>query len=201
MRIDDINKTAGDLAKVLKKNEKELRKQLTDAKEAERRFVPIEKGLDTAQADEINKALERAGSRKADLPNYPGLHWREEQKRSYPHGTLAAHIIGFSNAEGKGQAGIEQAQNDVLYGAVIKRQQERDRLGRVYDEVVTEKEPPKDIVLTIDNTTQYFVEQALEKAVTNSNARSGMAVVISNKTGEVLAMKIIRPLTQISSVR
>ena len=53
---------------------------------------------------------------------------------------------------------------------------------------MTEKEPPKDIILTIDNTTQYFVEQALEKAVKQSNAKSGMAVVLSNKTGEVLAM-------------
>ena len=188
MRIDDINKAAKDLAKILKKNEKTLREQLSDAKEMERRFVPLEKGLDTAQADEINKALDRSGVSKSDLPNYPGLHWREEQKRSYPHGSLAAHVIGFSDAAGVGQAGVEQAQNTALYGAVIKRQQERDRLGRVYDEVVTEKEPPKDVILTIDNTTQYFVEQALENAVKQSNAKSGMAVVLSNKTGEVLAM-------------
>ncbi len=188
MRMDDINAAAKDLAKILKKSEKELREQLADAKEAERRFVPLEKGLDTARSDEINKALDRSGVRKSDLPNYPGLHWRDEQRRSYPHGTLAAHVIGFSDAAGVGQAGIEQAQNVALYGAVIKRQQERDRLGRVYDEVVTEKEPPKDVILTIDNTTQYFVEQALEKAVKQSNAKSGMVVVLSNKTGEVLAM-------------
>ena len=43
-------------------------------------------------------------------------------------------MIGFSNAEDDGKAGIEQSQDDVLHGAIIKKVQERDRLGRVYDE-------------------------------------------------------------------
>ena len=187
-QINDVAKTAKDLSKLLKTNEKALRTQLEEGRSLERRYVPLAKGLDEPQVQEINKALETSGIRKSDTPKYEGLYWREDQKRSYPHNTLAAHVIGFSNNDGVGQAGIEQSRNDMLYGAVIKRQQERDRLGRVYDEVVSEKEPAKDIVLTLDNSVQYFAEQALEKAVKNSNAKAGMAIVISNKTGEILAM-------------
>lgn len=187
-KIKDVAQTAKDLSKLLKISEKTLSAQLNEAKSLERKFVPLAKGLEEPEVQEINKSLEKIGLRKSDQPKYEGLHWREDQKRSYPHKTLAAHVIGFSNNDGVGQAGIEQSRNEMLYGAVIRKQQERDRLGRVYDEVVSEKEPAKDIILTLDNSVQYFAEQALEKAVKNSNAKAGMAIVISNKTGEILAM-------------
>ncbi len=187
-RIDDVPATAKLLSKTLNLKEVDLRQRLEEAQSLQRKFVPIAQGLDSTEVETINRALERPDVRKADNPRYNGLHWREDQKRSYPNNSLAAHIVGFSNKAGVGQAGIEQSQNDILYGAVIRRLQERDRLGRVYDEVVTEKEPAKDIVLTIDAATQFAVEAALSKAVTNSNATSGMAVVIANKTGEILAL-------------
>ncbi|MEO8649135.1 MAG: penicillin-binding protein 2 [Acidobacteriota bacterium] len=186
--ISDAKAAAKSLAKALGQNEQSLFKLLSSAKEDDRRFVPIAKGLDETEVQKINKALEDQNIKKATSPKSEGLYWRDDQKRSYPNGSLAAHIIGFSNADGMGQAGIEQSQNEILYGAVIKRTFERDRLGRVYDEVVSEKEPPKDIVLTISNPIQFATERALERAVKASNARSGMAVVIANKTGEVLAM-------------
>ncbi len=186
--IDDTKGAAKTISKVLNVKETELAKQLAEAKADEKKFFSLAKGLDEEAVQKINKALEDPAVRKADLPKFNGLHWREDQKRRYPNQTLAAHIIGFSNADGVGQAGIEQSQNDILFGAVIKKLQERDRLGRVYDETVSEKEPPKDIVLTISKPIQYMTEQALEKAVKASSARSGIAVVIDNKTGEVLAM-------------
>ncbi len=187
-KIEDIEKTAVDLAKILKLNKEKLLEQLREAKDLEKRYLPVVKGLDAAEAQKVNAALETEGVRKSDLPNYAGLHWREEQERSYPHQALAAHVIGFSNNDGVGQAGIEQSQNDVLYGAVIKRRQERDRLGRVYDETVSEKEPPNDVVLTISSSMQYKTEEALEKAVKASASRAGMAIVIDHKTGEILAL-------------
>ncbi|MEO7672706.1 MAG: penicillin-binding protein 2, partial [Pyrinomonadaceae bacterium] len=186
--IEDTKGAAKAIAKALNVKESDLSKQLVEAKKDEKRFLPLAKGLDDEAFQRINKALEDSSVRKPDLPKFTGLHWREDQKRSYPYKTLAAHIIGFSNADGVGQAGIEQSQNDSLFGAVIKRMQERDRLGRVYDETVSEKEPPKDIVLTISTPIQYMTEQALEKAVKASSAKSGIAVVIDNKTGEILAM-------------
>src|SRR5205085_6315205 len=59
---------------------------------------------------------------------------------------------------------------------------------RVYDETIVERDAPSDVVLTIDSAYQYMVEQALERGVKNAQARSGMAVVLDPKTGEILAL-------------
>src|SRR5688500_5100387 len=186
--LADVKAAAKAVAKALNLNETKLAQQLSNAKADERRFVPIAKGLDDETVHRVNRLLEDPKLTKPDAPRYEGLHWREDQKRSYPYETLAAHVIGFSNAEGNGQAGIEQSRNDDLFGAVIKKLQERDRLGRVYDETVTEKEPPKDVVLTISIPIQFAADQAIEKRVKESGAKAGMAVVIDNRTGEILAM-------------
>lgn len=186
--MSDLKASAKKLAKVLGGNETSLIKQLSSAKEDERRFLPLAKGLDEEAVQRINKTLETANVNKAGYPRAEGLYWRDDQKRSYPNGSLAAHIIGFSNSDGVGQAGIEQSQNSKLFGAVIKTTQERDRLGRVYDETVSEQEPPSDVYLTIDIAIQYKTEQALERAVRATNAKSGSAIVIDHKTGDVLAL-------------
>ncbi|MGD9628328.1 MAG: peptidoglycan D,D-transpeptidase FtsI family protein [Pyrinomonadaceae bacterium] len=186
--IEDPAATAKLLAKAAGADQKAIARQLTEGKETDRRYVPLIKGLTEEQAENINKRLESPGLKKADLPKYQGLHWRGEQTRSYPNDSLAAHVIGFSNNDGVGQAGIEQSQNDLLYGAVIKRVQERDRLGRVYDEQISEKEPPKDVMLTIRSSIQHKAEGPLAKAVTNSGAKAGMVIVLDHKTGEILAM-------------
>jgi len=186
--ITDVKATAKTLAGVLDLNAAKLTQQLTDAKSAERKFVPLVKGLDTESAERVNRLLEDPKLSKSDTPKFEGVHWREEQERSYAYGTLAAHVIGFSNLEGNGQAGIEQSQNDVLYGSVIKVTQERDRLGQVYDETVTETQPPKDVVLTLSVPIQDATDLALAEGVKRTGAKSGSAVVIDNKTGEILAL-------------
>ena len=186
--IEEVAVTAKAVARAAGANYKSLYKLLSEGKETGRRFVPLVRGLDDETADRINKTLDTTNLKKADLPRYPGLHWREEQSRTYPNESLAAQVVGFSNTDGVGQAGIEQSQNDVLYGAVIRRVQERDRLGRVYDEHVPEKEPPHDVTLTISKSIQYKTQVPLEEAVRNASARSGMAIVMDHRTGEILAM-------------
>lgn len=188
MEIDDLPAAAKAISKVTGVHEAQFLKRLTEARDDERKFLPIVKGLDEPDVQRINKSLEDPAIKKTGTPKYAGLYWREEQKRSYPQQRLAAHVIGFSNDNGVGQAGIEQSQNELLYGAVIKKVQERDRHGRIYDETVSEKEPPKDVVLTLASSMQYKADEAVEKAVRASGARSGMAVVIDHKTGEILAL-------------
>lgn len=186
--IDDVSAAAKDVARSLGINSGPLAKQLKAAKDAGKRYMPIAKKLEETIVQKVNKSLQMPELSKADLPRYAGLHWQEDQKRSYPNGTLAANVIGFSNADDEGQAGIERSQDDILHGAVIKKVQDRDRLGRIYDETVFEREPPKDIVLTISNSIQYKTEQALAEGVRNANAKSGMAIVIDQRTGEILAL-------------
>ena len=148
--IADPDASANVVAKTVKLDANQIAANLKQAKEANKRYIPIAKKLDEEVAQKINRTLDTPEVKKADLPNFAGLHWRDDQKRSYPYQSLAAQVVGFSNAEDDGKAGIEQSQDDVLHGAIIKKLQERDRLGRVYDETVFERETPSDIVLTID---------------------------------------------------
>lgn len=186
--IEDVEATAQAVAAALKIKPDQITKDLREGKETNKRFVWLAQKLDEDQAQQLNKKLETYDLKKLDLPKYKGLHWREEQKRSYPYKNLAAQIVGFSNADDIGQAGIEQSQEAILRGNVVKKWQDRDRLGRVYEEQEATREPPKDVVLTISHSIQYKVEQALEKGARASNAKSGMAIVLDPRSGEILAM-------------
>lgn len=187
--IEDLETTAKEAAKALKLKPSDVLKDLREAKESGKRFIVLARKLNDDAVRKVNEALEVEKLKKSDLPKFPGLHWKEEQKRSYPYNTLAAHVVGFSNAEDVGGAGVEQSQDELLHGAVIKGWQDRDRLGRVYDEEsFEEREPPKDVVLTIGSSIQYKTEQALEKGVKAAGAKSGTAIVLDPRTGEILAM-------------
>lgn len=119
-----------------------------------------------------------------------GIYQRKEYRREYPEGPAAAHIVGFTNIEDKGQEGIELAFDQALAGRAGSRRVIKDRLGRVV-EGVGEQVPPvdgKDIQLSIDSKIQFFAYQKLRHAVTTHKARGGSVVVIDTNTGEVLAM-------------
>lgn len=188
--IDDVEATAKSLAKVLKLKASEVSANLKAAKEKNNRYVVFARKLDEDAVEKVNQGLEDENVKKSDLPKFTGLHWQEEQRRSYPQGTLAAQVIGFSNAADVGSAGIEQSQEKNLRGAVIEGWEDRDRLGRVYDESseLEDREPPKDVYLTLSYSIQYKVEQALEQGVKAANAKSGMAIVMIPQTGEILAL-------------
>lgn len=186
--IVDVDATARSVAKALKLDATQVAAQIRAGKEGNKKFVAIAKKLDSETAEKIDKALDNPDIKKADLPNFTGLHWSDDQKRRYPNGTLAAQVVGFNDGDDKGQAGIEQSQDEILHGRIIKKLQERDRLGRVYDETTFERDTPSDIVLTIDTGFQYIAEQALERGVLAAQAASGMVIVMVPKTGEVLAL-------------
>ncbi len=186
--IPDPETTGRAIAKALELDPNQTIAQLRQAKDANKRFVPLIKKVDDEAAQRINKRLDDPQIKKPDLPSFVGLHWRDDQRRSYPYERLAAQVIGFTDAADEGKAGVEQSQDDVLHGAVVKQLQERDRLGRVYGETAIEREEPSDIVLTIDAGFQYIAEQALERGVRGSSAKSGMAVVMNPKTGAIIAL-------------
>lgn len=188
LEIADVKAAATVIAKAVDLNVGTLTKQLTEAKAARKRFVPLLQKVDSETVQKLNKLLETDNVRKGDLPKFEGLHWSDDQTRNYPYGSMASQVIGFSDIDGKGMAGIEQSQNDLLYGSTLKKRQERDRLGRIYDETVSETTPPADVTLTIAASLQSKTEQALENGVKNANARSGVAIAISPKTGEILAL-------------
>ncbi|REK13890.1 MAG: penicillin-binding protein 2 [Acidobacteria bacterium] len=186
--IEDEKSVSEKLAKVLDLDRKALAADLKEGRENGRRFIWIARKVSDEVFRAVNKAFSDSGDEAATTVGHPGLGWRKEQRREYPHNELAAHVIGFSNSNDEGQSGVERSQEDVLKGETVSKWRERDRLGRVYIETGTEREPPKDIVLTIDSTIQFDTEMALAKGVKDANAIAGKAVVLDHKTGEILAM-------------
>ena len=175
-RIEDADKIANEVAGVLEVKSDEILKLLREGKENNKKFVWLARKLDEDTSQKIDDFHE------------PGLYWIEEEKRMYPYNTLAAQVIGFSNFENIGSAGIEQSQDTLLYGALVKGWRDRDRLGRVYDREEVKLDPPKDIILTIRASIQYKAEQALKEGIKNTGAKSGTAIVLDPHTGEILAM-------------
>ncbi|MCE2660758.1 MAG: penicillin-binding protein 2, partial [Rubrivivax sp.] len=119
-----------------------------------------------------------------------GLYRQREFKRSYPEGETIAQVVGRTDSDEKGIEGIERQFNGVLKGTDGEHRVMRDGRGRVIDEMGERREPVNgaNIELSIDGRLQFFTWNALNEAVKLHGARSGSAVVLDARTGEILAL-------------
>ena len=119
-----------------------------------------------------------------------GIHEVREYKRKYPEGEAAAHVVGFTNVEDRGQEGIELAFQKDLAGRDGTRRVIKDRLGRVVEDVGDSTAPVdgKDIGLAVDSKVQFFAYQRIRDAVAANRAKAGSVVVLDAQSGEVLAL-------------
>lgn len=162
------------LAQLLDIGYPELKKKL----ESDTNFVYLKRQVENDIADQVI-ALD-----------IPGIHTKKEYKRFYPAGHVAAHVLGFTNVEDKGQEGMELAHQSTLGGVTGSRRVIRDRLGRVVDDIALLREPQdgRDLTLSIDSKIQYIAFTQLQQAVEQHKAKAGGIVVLDVKTGEVLAL-------------
>ena len=163
------------LAKLLEMPLSELNKKLEDE---DKTFVWIKRQLEW----DVGQKIAALGIK--------GIYQRKEYRRQYPEGESAAHVVGFTNVEDKGQEGVELAFNRELAGKAGSRRVIKDRLGRVVEDV-GEQTPPvdgPDMQLSIDSKVQFFAYQTLRDAVTMHKAKAGSVVVLDSTTGEVLAL-------------
>lgn len=163
------------LAKLLDMPLPELMKRLRDD---EKSFVWLRREVDESVARQI-AALD-----------IKGIYQRKEYRRQYPEGEAAAHVVGFTNVEDKGQEGVELAYEKMLAGRPGSRRVIKDRLGRIVEDV-GEQVPPvdgKDIQLSIDSKVQFFAYQQLRDSVVQNKAKAGSVIVLDAHTGEVLAL-------------
>lgn len=119
-----------------------------------------------------------------------GVFQEATTKRVYPNGGLAAGILGYVNAEGKGAGGLESQLDKELAGedGAIKYAQSG---GRRVPTAGTKEVPAvagSDIELTIDRDIQWAAQKAISEQVKKSKADRGYVVVQNTRTGEVLAM-------------
>jgi cell division protein FtsI (penicillin-binding protein 3) len=119
-----------------------------------------------------------------------GVHQVSEFKRQYPEGEAAAHVVGFTNVEDKGQEGIELAFQKDLAGQNGSRRVIKDRMGRVVEDMGESVAAldGQDIELSIDSKVQFFAYQRIRDAVAQHKAKAGSVVVLDVQTGEVLAL-------------
>ena len=119
-----------------------------------------------------------------------GIHQVSEFRRRYPEGEAAAHVVGFTGDEDKGQEGIELAYQQQLQGRDGSREVVKDRLGRIVENIGDPQRPinGEDIELAIDSKVQFFAYQRVRDQVIAQKAKGGSVVVIDTLTGEVLAL-------------
>jgi len=125
--------------------------------------------------------------------NLGGDWWgfRDEFRRVYPQGAVAAQVIGLRDIDGKGRGGIEESCDAALQGTPGRRVLTRDALGRVIDVCDDPAHPAADgkpVLLTLDTVVQLFAERELDRLVAEWKPESCCAVVLNPHTGDVLAM-------------
>ena len=118
---------------------------------SDRRFVWLKRGLTPAQQYEVNRL------------GIPGLAFQNEERRYYPTGNLTSHVVGFTNIDAQGIAGLEKSLDDRLQNG-------------------------ESVALSIDLRLQEMVRDELQATIEQFHAQGGNAVIMDVNTGEVLAM-------------
>tara|TARA_R110001599_G_scaffold65838_2_gene185910 strand:- start:163787 stop:165511 length:1725 start_codon:yes stop_codon:yes gene_type:complete len=119
-----------------------------------------------------------------------GVSGEREYRRFYPAGEVASQLVGFTNVDDQGIAGLELAYDKWLQGVPGKKKYIKDLHGEVVRDigVLQPAQPGKDLTLSIDLRLQYLQHRELRRAVTAAGAVSGSIVTLDAHTGEVLAM-------------
>lgn len=140
----------------------------------------------------LAKNISRTQAEKLKKKNFAGILYQQGSVRNYPEGGLGAHVLGFVNASGEGQYGVE--------GALEKRLKGQDGLLRSVTDVRNvpltvgkgniriEPKAGENIALTIDRNVQDFTEEALKKGILASRATEGSALVMNPNNGHILAV-------------
>jgi len=145
---------------------------------AERRFLYVARQVRPSRAERIREA------------RLPGVGLQREYKRFYPTGDVSAPLLGFTNIDDQGQAGLELSFDKLLAGEAGKRRILKDGDDREIADlgIIRKARPGEDLALSIDRRLQYLAYRELVHAVEEQQAESGAVVLMDVATGEVLAM-------------
>ena len=173
-RVENPKATAKALAGILDLDARRLQSKLTGKKS----FVWIKRQSTAKETSAVKDLF------------IPGINFVTEYNRFYPQTTLAAQALGFSGMDGTGLEGIEFYYNQQLKGVDLNFTIFKDALGNGFSAGPGQSTDTSghNLVLTIDNTIQYIAESALQEAVDEYSALSGLALVMNPQTGAVLAL-------------
>ncbi len=178
---EDIQELSQVLGELLGKEPQWIEKQ---AKDTSMRYKQIAAGVDRETADAVRAYI--------NTQKISGVHLEPNTKRYYPYGTLAAQVIGFTNASNAGSEGIEAAYNSYLSGTTgrvitTKGNNEMD-MPFSYENYISSQKGCN-VVLTLDATVQACLEKQMEAAIARYDVQNGaFGLVMDVNTGEILAM-------------
>ncbi len=169
-----VDETAQTLAQILGLDAETVKNKLNQNLD----HVEIKKKVDIETTNLI---------REKDLA---GVFLVDDTKRYYPYGSLAAHVIGTTGTDNQGLSGVEMVYEEYLKGKPGRLISNRnDDVTDMQYEEYERSVNGSNIVLTIDEIIQHFVESELEQACKDYKVENGAACIIMNaKTGEILAM-------------
>lgn len=150
---------------------------------ADASFIWIKRTLEKEEADRVIALIKEQ--------QLKGLEFVEESKRYYPNDVLAAHVLGFVGTDDAGLDGIEMILDKTIKGELMQQIVETDSYGTpIFKSIFTfiPRKEGKSVLLTLDSTIQFIVEQSLDQAMARTKARGATAIVMNPKTGEILAM-------------
>lgn len=179
--IEDVNKTATELAPVLNMPVEKIRRLISNQEKIQ---VELRNEGWKISVDVAHQVRALA---------LPGIDLIEQRKRYYPADELAANVIGYTDKEGQAKLGVELFYDEQLSGTPGTYRFIKDRKGYQIPNGMKDYTPVSDgddVVLTIDTTIQHFVEKALDSAVQQFNPKNMMAIVSKPQTGEILAMAV-----------
>ncbi|MEQ7219619.1 peptidoglycan D,D-transpeptidase FtsI family protein [Vagococcus fluvialis] len=188
-----LHKYAGiDKELTLKQLSKEIKKNENGKYYGSTEFGSNGKNLSLETKTKIEKELEEAG--------VPGIYFTEHPDRMYPNGKFASYILGYAQPEnsdeenskltGEKGMGIENAYDDILKGEDGYKYFQKDSKGNeLPGSVIVDKKAVdgKDIYTTLDSNLQLRMEEVMDDVFSKSEPENMTAVLMSAKTGEILA--------------
>lgn len=177
----NLDRVSGWLAELLSLDKDWIREQAADTS---KRYKQIASGLDEQTAAAVRNYINNN--------KISGIHLEPSSQRYYPNDTLAAQVIGFTNASNTGSEGVEAAYNSFLEGTAgrvvtTKGNNEMD-MPFSYEAYVSAQEGCS-LILTLDGTVQACLENQMRAAIERYDVKNGaFGVVMDVNTGEILAM-------------
>ncbi len=138
----------------------------------------------------VAKYLEKNTADKLRALQITGIELSEDNKRYYPLGNFASQVLGSVNDDNMGRTGIELQYDQYLSGVSGRWVKNTDLLGNELVKGAEEYHEAQDglnVIMTLDEAIQYYVEKALEKGMEKTKAKRIMCLVMDPKTGDILA--------------
>ena len=183
-RKDDFVHTPEELAKLLAPILKISQVNLTEKLKQDVPLISLKKNVDRQTRDKIAKL------------NLREIPMDKKSIRTYPQGTLAAHVLGYYNFDADVASGVEESAKDKLESVSKGANYEMTPKGKVIYNISTDPiaatKPIKgqDVTLTIDAAVQHVCEKALMKAIDKFKAFRGAVIVMNPRNGEILAYAV-----------